>query len=298
MKCPLSVGVLYRRKAGVIMAKVKKKLNLKNPKQLVILYRFSLAEGRLAKDEIIKTGNKEIFYTMKNNGYIRETQKGSGVFKATAKLKTLTEKTTGIAYGNGCSSKHSEKINHQINRIPDTVLLEGRFESGKMLRYEMETVKQSHKYTRAIEKLRNKSLQEERKLRNDYQQFMQEYHTQAEKYQAYIDYQAQARDAELKREIACSDTPLFIPDFKVSATREETELILQDMKQRRKGLQLGSREYAFLEQNEGKLMQMLQVKQEVYELYFEVVTNSYGKAELERHHNYETVLEREVLYIT
>ena len=87
-------------------------------------------------------------------------------------MKTLTEKTTGIAYGNGCSSKHSEKINHQINRIPDTVLLEGRFESGKMLRYEMETVKQSHKYTRAIEKLRNKSLQEERKLRNDYQQFI------------------------------------------------------------------------------------------------------------------------------
>ena len=58
-----------------------------------------------------------------------------------------------------------------------------------------------------------------------------------------------------------------------------------------------SKEHFFLEQSIEKIQQMLQTEQISYDLYFEIVTNNYGKPELERHHNYEIILNREVLYI-
>jgi len=92
------------------MAKKKGNLNLNNPKQRELINTFAISEGRVSKQKIFEIGNKELFYRMKSGGFIQETHKGSGVFKSTAKLQRLTERTTGIRYGNGCSNAHSEKI--------------------------------------------------------------------------------------------------------------------------------------------------------------------------------------------
>ena len=137
------------------MPKKNTSLNLRNPKQLDLIYTFAISEGRLSKDSIMDIGNKELFYRMKNNGFIKETQKGSNVFKATSKLQALTEKTTGISYGNGCSSKHSGKIGKAITYLPKDIITEGRFESGQMLKHEMARIKDTPNpsYEKAIAKL-------------------------------------------------------------------------------------------------------------------------------------------------
>ena len=236
---------------------------------------------------------------MKNNGFIKETQKGSNIYKATSKLHTLTEKNTGISYGNGCSSKHSEKIGKALTYLPKDIITEGRFESGQMLKQELSKLKDtpSPSYENAITQLRKNMMQQEQQIQADYRTYLSNNISQAERYQAEIDYKADMLLCQMRKEVAFSDTPLFIPDFKVNASSEEANQVLQNMTNQLEQLNEGTKEYRFLKQNIEKLQQMLQVEQTSYDLYFEVVTDSYGRQELERHHNYETVMQREVLYI-
>lgn len=281
------------------MPKKNTSLNLRNPKQLDLIYTFAISEGRLSKDRIMEIGNKELFYRMKNNNFIKETQKGSNIFKATSKLQALTEKTAGISYGNGCSSKHSGKIGKALAYLPKEILSEGRFESGQMLKQEMSKFKAmpNPTYKNAITQLQKDVIQQERQIQSNFLSYISSSLSQAERYQALIDYKADMQICRMKKEVAFSDTPLFIPDFKVDASREETSQILQAMTDQQAQLSEGSKEYCFLEQNIKKLQHLLQVEQPCYNVYFEIVTDSYGRQELERHHNYEAVMQRDVLYI-
>lgn len=280
-----------------IMSKKKTNLNLRNPKQLDLIYTFAISEGRLSKDSIMEIGNKELFYRMKNNGFIKETAKGSNVFKATLKLQKLTEQTTGISYSNGCSSKHSAKIGKALTFIPQETISEGRFSTGQMLKREMSAYKQTSSYERVIRKLQTNILHQEKQLQNDYQAYLSGNITNTERYQAEIDYQADSSYLQMQKDVAFSDTPLFIPDFSITTSHEETEQILQHMTDYLEHLPVESKEVVFLEQNITKLTEILQTEQTSYDLYLEIVTDSYGRVELERHHNYETIMNREVLYI-
>lgn len=279
------------------MSKKKTNLNLRNPKQLDLIYTFAISEGRMSKDSIMEIGNKELFYRMKNNGFIKETSKGSNVFKVTPKLQRLTEQTTGISYSNGCSSKHSAKIGKALTFIPQEAISEGRFSTGQMLKQEMSAFKQTSSYERAIRKLQTDILHQEKQLQNDYQTYLTGNITNTERYQAQIDYQADIAHIQMKKEVAFSDTPLFIPDLCVNVSQDEAEQILQNMTDQLERIPNECKEAVFLEQNVAKLTTILQTEQTSYDLYLEIVTDSYGRAELERHHNYESIMNREVLYI-
>lgn len=262
-----------------------------------LLYRFAISEGVLSKEQILNLGNKSLLYRMKNNHYIKETIKGSGIYKSTPKLKQLTEKTTGISYGNGCSFKHSEKIQKAISFFPKEVISEGRFSSGLMLKQEVSSIKQTPQYQKAINNLQKNVLKEEKNIQYQYQNFLSTCNNQAERYQAQIDFQAQSAYCQIKKEVAFSDTPIFIPDFKVNVTKEEGEYLLQQFTEQMHHLSENSKEYHFLERNVAKVQHILQSQDSTFDLYFEIITNNYGKPELERHFNYETILNREVLYI-
>lgn len=238
---------------------------------------------------------------MKNNGFIKETQKGSNVFKATSKLQVLTEKATGISYNTGCSSKHSAKIGRALGYLPKDIVSEGRFESGKMLQHELKMLKklpEERDFEKAITSLQKNILQQEHQIQSAYNTYLSDSSlSKSMRFQAEIDYRADMQLYQMKKEVIFSDTPLFIPDFAVNASREEVSQILQNMNEQISQLQDGSKEQSFFKQNAEKLQQMLETEQQWYSIYFEIVTDSYGRQELERHHNYETVLQREVLYI-
>jgi len=280
------------------MGKKKKteSLNLKNPKQLNLIHTFAVAEGRLSKEQIFREANKEIFYRMKNNGYIKETVKGSGIFKATGKLQSLVKKTEGISFSVGCSSKHSAKITKAVSYLPKSVIAEGRFASGQALKEEMSAYKQTGSYQRRIEHMQKAVLRERKQIEAQYQDRRVNAGSRAERYQAGIDYRVDVAENQMRQEIIFSDNPLYVPDFKVLVERGEAEDLLRRMCSAMEALEQG-KEYDFLSQNVGKLEAVLRTGQEQFELYFEVVTDSYGKRELEMHRNYEQVMEREVLYI-
>ena len=280
------------------MGKKKKteSLNLKNPKQLNLIHTFAISEGRLSKEQIFSQSNKEIFYRMKNNGYIKETTKGSGIFKATGKLQALAKKTEGIQFSIGCSSKHSAKITKAVSYLPSDVIGEGRFASGQVLKQEMSAYKQTDNYQRKIAQMQKAVLRECKQMENAYQSRRMNAGSRAELYQAGIDYKADKAEIQMRQDILFSENPLYIPDFKVSVDRDEAEELFQNIQAAMGEMEQG-KEYDFLEQNVGKLEGMLQTGQQTFELYFEIITDSYGKRELEMHRNYEQVMEREVLYI-
>lgn len=262
-----------------------------------LLYRFAISEGTLSKNQIIITGNKSLYYKLKNNNFIKETIKGSNIYKSTSKMKNLTEKYTGISYGNGCSFKHSEKIEKAISYLPKEVISEGRFASSLMLKKEMDSIKQTPQYQKALNNLQKNVLREEREIQNQFQNFLSTCNNQAECYQAQIDFQVQNANCLIRKEVAFSNTPIFIPDFKISIRKDEGEYILHQFTEQMQHLSENSKEYHFLERNVEKLQHILQSQDSTIDLYFEIITNNYGKPELERHFNYETILNREVLYI-
>ena len=281
------------------MAKKKsEKLNLKNPKQMEIVRYFHLSEGRMSRQNIIGLSNKEIFYRMKNNHYIEETKKGSGIFKATEKLKRLSADLDGELYSNGCSSKHSRKIlEAATSYVPKEVIEEKRFQSGTALRQEMLQFKESPQYERKIGEMLKENLLEKQQIEESYRQKMLEAGNQTEKLQAEIDYRADMERNQFQGEILRSDTPVFIPDFSITLTKAELEEMYEKMSEREEGLGLG-KEKDFLSMNLQKIENLLSgMSEPVTEVYFEIVTDSYGRAELQKHENYRQIMNREVLYV-
>ena len=295
----------YRKTENILgvsakeMAKKKsEKLNLKNPKQMEIVRYFHLSEGRMAKEDILSLSNKEIFYRMKNNHYIEETKKGSGIFKATEKLKKLSADMDGEKYSNGCSSKHSKKILQAVTSyVPKEVIEEKRFQSGTSLRQEMLQFKESPQYERKLGEMLKENLLEKQQIEESYRQKLLESGSQTEKLQAEIDYLYDMERNQFQGEILRSDTVVFIPDFAITLTRAELEEMYEKMADREESLGHG-KEKDFLSINLQKMESLLSGTSEpVIEVYFEIVTDSYGRAELQRHENYRQMMNREILYI-
>ena len=199
-------------------------LNLHNPKQIGIINLFAISEGRLSKDEIIGRSNKEIFYRMKNLNYIKETVDGSGIYKATPKLKKFTENASGISYSNGCSNNHSRIMVKAADMLPKAVVMEGRFKGQDAIKAELEKFKKSPEYEAGIEKLRTGITQELKDLETRYQR--------SGNSQERIDCKREMDYAMLRRDIAYSDNPVFSPDMMVSVTRDEVREIVDTFEER------------------------------------------------------------------
>lgn len=178
---------------------------------------LGVSAKEMAKEDILSLSNKEIFYRMKNNHYIEETEKGSGIFKATEKLKKLSADMDGEKYSNGCSSKHSKKILQAVTSyVPKEVIEEKRFQSGTSLRQEMLQFKESPQYERKLGEMLKENFNQKQQIEESYRQKLLELGSQAEKLQAGIDYRADMERNQFQGEILRSDNSVFIPDFSIT----------------------------------------------------------------------------------
>lgn len=291
----LSIGAEMKAKS-----KSKNKsqsLNLRNPKQVNVINSFAISEGRLSKEDIYSIGNKDIFYRMKNGGFIKETVKGSGVFKATSKLKGLVSKTEGISFGNGCSNKHSKAITRATQYLPKEIVTQGRFKSGQSLKSEMDSFRQTGKYHRKVEHIKQSISERRNSAKQQYQAKVNSGISRSEQYQAKLDYRNEMKQIDIQSEIINSANPVFIPDFMIQATRDEAQEILENLQARYDEAEDG-RERSFLCDDIDKMKAMIDTATtDTIDIYVEIVTDSYGNAKLERHRNYETITDRPVIYL-
>ncbi len=264
-----------------------KSLNLHNPRQRDVINLFAVSEGRVGRQDILNVGNKEILYRMMNLGFIKETVKGSGVYKATPKLKNFTQMTTGKSYSNGCSNKHSRIMSKVATTvIPKTVLADGRFTGQNEIKAKMDRFKTSSHYARGLQIMRNQ-------VRSDYNYCKQRYDSSVS-YQQKMDYRKDLSSSEMKLKVINSDNPCYTPDLEISITRDEAEELLQTI--REIGESSDGREHSLMLQNEEKLEQMLSGTNETFTVGVEIVTENYCNEELYRHEVYETLTGEQVLY--
>lgn len=272
-------------------------LNLRNQKQVNVINSFAISEGRLSKEDIYSIGNKDIFYRMKNGGFIKETVKGSGVYKSTGKLKGLVAKTEGISFGNGCSNKHSRAITKATQYLPREIITQGRFKCGQALKSEMDSFRQSGKYHRKIEHIKQGISDRRNNIKQQYQIKVNSGISRSEQYQAKLDYRNEMKEIDIQNDIINSANPAFIPDFMIQATRDEAQELLENLQARYDEAEDG-RERSFLYDDIEKMQMMITTATtDTIDIYVEIVTDSYGNAKLERHRNYETITDRPVLYL-
>ncbi len=274
-----------------------KSLNLRNKKVIDVINTFGIAEGRLSKEEIYAISNKDVFYKLKNGGFIKETAKGSGVFKATGKLKTLVGKTQGISFGNGCSNRHSKAITKATNYFSKDIVNQGRFKSGHSLKKEMDSFKTTGKYQKKVNSIKQSINSRRNSLGQAYKNRISSSKTHYEQYQAKMDYRSEAKRLDMQYEIINSSNPVFIPDLMIQASRDEAQELLDNIQARYDEIDDG-REKRFLYDDIEKLQTMINTTNtETIEIYLEVVTDSYGQAKLEHHYNYENIMDRPVIYL-
>lgn len=247
----------------------------------------------MSRDEIIEKSSKDIFYQLKNNGFI-EAGKDKSSFKATSKMKRLSEKYMDSTISVGCSSGHSEVLSKCRNIVPDSIIKEGRFRSGNEIRQEMQAFKKTDEYKAAIDSMvyqnRQEQLRAVEELKSYQGEMDREYYLKALEVQKEIDW------LRTKEDMLLSQNAMYIPDFQiVDVSRGEVEQLLSLMEERLEDSR--GREHEFLEHNIQALKSV-----ESYELVpvicFEAVTDHYSRLDIERHIAYEQVMNQITIYIS
>ena len=270
-------------------AKKKKgaKLNMHNERQRQVIGLFAVSEGRVSRQTILSVGNKEIFYRMLHQGYIRETVKGSGYYKATPKLKSFTEETMGKSYNVGCSNKHSAIMcQTAMQVIPRSVIADGRFSGQNEIKNRTEKYKRTPQYKRGLRQLKDK-------VHKDYKDCSNRYNNSVS-YKQRLDARKDLEVAAMKQSVVDSDNPLFTPDLELTLTRAETEQLLTNV--RSIADDSDGREYVLMLENEAKLEKMLGTTEQTFTIGAEIVTENYGNIELFRHQVFEILTGEQVLY--
>ena len=277
-------------------SKSSKNLNLRNPRQIEVIRSFSLCEGRMSKEDILSVGTKDIFYQMKNNGFIKETVKGSGVYKATGKLQNLSAKHLGSDFGIGCSNKHSQVILKSKDLIPKSIIEDCRFNTGNEIKKQMQQFKESEEYRQHLETLKHENIRQKEVAYIQYQDVIAS-GTKTQMLQAELAYKDTMDALNKRAEILDGGNPLFLPDYSVKATREELQEMLCSMQECLNRDDMSDRETAYMQENTEKLQELISTMESVATVYFEAVTNHYGQMEMEKHLIFEQMTGNTVLYV-
>lgn len=277
-------------------SKGNKNLNLRNPSQIEVIRSFSLCEGRMSKDDILSVGTKDIFYQMKNNGFIKEIVKGSGVYKATGKLQNLSAKHLGSDFGIGCSNKHSQVILKSKDLIPKSIIEDCRFNTGNEIKKQMQQFKESEEYRQRLETLKHENIRQKESAYIQYQDVIAS-GTKTQMLKAELAYKDTIDALNKRAEILDGGNPLFLPDYSVKATREELQEMLCSMQECLNRDDMSDRETAYMQENTEKLQELIGTMESVATVYLEAVTNHYGQMEMEKHLIFEQMTGNTVLYV-
>lgn len=104
------------------------KVNFSNERTKAALAYMMLGESRITREELYSICGKDIFYSLKHSGYIKERERGT--FIPTQKLKNHVAKMDGKHFSSSGSSEHSTLLRSSLDLVPRQALIENRFQSG------------------------------------------------------------------------------------------------------------------------------------------------------------------------
>lgn len=104
------------------------KVNFNNERTKAAVAYMQLGESRITRKELYSICGKDIFYSLKHNGYIKERERGT--FIPTQKLKNHISRMDGKHFSSSGSSEHSTLLRSSLDLVPRQALIENRFQSG------------------------------------------------------------------------------------------------------------------------------------------------------------------------
>ena len=258
----------------------RNKVNFKNKKTMILIANLQLAENTLSKNDVLQIANKDIYYKLKNSGYIKES---NGRVKATAKLQNYIKKLDNSNFSYSCSRDHAKRIKNSLSLLPQSVLVNRAFASG------VDVEKKYKKFSKTqIHKTRLEQMKQEYKIRlsslnKEHVTFSKTKHNEQERYAHNLSYQRQREKIisslnRLEREVCLT------PDYQVTFTRAELDSYTENLEHYREELNENSRQYSLYTQSIEQLRGL--EFQDTITISIELVTTHYHTKELELHKNH------------
>lgn len=262
----------------------RNRVNFQNPKTKLVIASLQLSENNLTKGEILEMANKDIYYKLKNSGFIKEEY---GRVKATPKLQDYVKKLDGSHFSYSSSREHSKAIRHTLEFLPKEILTARAFTTG----YDVE--KQYKKYAKTpahrerMDEIRHYYKERLSVLNTTHQSFLKGNTDDCERYAHNIRYQREKESimASLNR---WEKDVCLTPDYQVTfCSREDLDSYITNLERYRDGLSENTRAYCLYTESIDTL-RGLEFENTVT-ISIEIVTSRYSNREMELHRNYSLV---------
>lgn len=275
-------------------SKSRDKVNFSNPKVQTIVSYLQLGENRISKQEILSIGNKDIFYQLKNSGYIQQSSKGE--FHGTSKLHSYVKRTDGTHFSSSASSSHSRAVRDSLSLLPSSVLTRRSYcSSTDTERYFEKNVIPTQQYKEELYRMKQNYKEELRQIESAYAQSQAEQQSDYERYCSKMDY-LHDRDSVTSRMEWLEDKTYLIPDYQITLTQDELSRYIDTLSDYRDCLDSDCKAYSLYTENIEKLRTLSTHEGEIT-ISIEVITDSYGQRELQLHQNYERLSNIPQIYL-
>lgn len=274
--------------------KSRNKVNFSNPKVQKIVSYLQLGENRISKSELLSLGNKDIFYQLKNSGYIQQSSKGE--FKGTSKLHTYVKKTDGRHFSSSASSSHSKAVRDSLSLLPSSVLERKSYSSSADVERHFEKkVNPTQQYKEELYRMKQELKEELRQIEDAYAQTRTESQSDYDRYCSKMEY-LHDRDYVTSRMEWLEDTYL-IPDYQISLTQDELSQYIDNLSDYRDNLDTDSKAHSLYTESIEKLQVLSSAAEGEITISIEVITDSYGQRELQLHQNFEQLSHTPQIYL-
>lgn len=249
----------------------------------------------MSRQDLLAIGNKDILYQLKNSGYIKEST--DGIFQGTRKLHNQMNKLDGSTFSKSNSPEHSAKILNSAKLLPKQVISEGRFQTGTDLQQQYQKTKHQKEYQEALRQEREALRGRMNELTSLHREFQRSEEARAEKLQEAFNY-CSAKESLERSMTLLKENQFSPPDYSVELSQPEGEAYLDSLTKYRDTLEEYSKDYSLYNEAIEKLSCLITQSDGSFTVGIELVTNSYGSLDMEKHFLYEQLTKQTVLYLT
>lgn len=275
--------------------KSRNKVNFSNPKVAKICTFLQLGENKITKQEILTLGNKDIFYQLKNSGYIQQSSKGE--FKGTSKLHTYVKKNDERYFSSSASSSHAKAVRDSLSLLPSSVLGRKSYSSSADIeRYFEKKVIPTQQYKEELYRMKQELKEELRQIEDAYAQTRTEQLSDYDRYCSKIDY-LHDRESTTSRLEWLNDKTYLVPDYQITLTQDELSQYIDNLSDYRDNLDTDSKAYSLYTESIEKLQVLSSAAEGEITISVEVITDSYGQRELQLHQNFEQLSHTPQIYL-
>lgn len=260
----------------------RNKVNWNNPKVQTVISYIQLGENRITKSEILSLANKDIYYQLRNSGYIKESEKGQ--LSGTKKLHNHISQIDNTHFASSGSREHSQKLRDSLSLLPKSVLERRDFKSSYDIEKQFNrTTLKSQEYKEQLQTMKQDTRECLSTLQRSYDTTLARCNSDFERYNLTLSYQNQKEQYESQL-AHLNNKPYLVPDYQVTLTQQERDIYIDNLESYRDTLDERSVSYDYYTESIDKLKSL---PEGTVTLNLEIVTSCYGTKEIELHENFE-----------